>query len=97
MTRVSFTQIDEEVSELGVHETASTSLCQLKGKRVRLQRELSVAYSRLPWNTTLIKRLTNDIVATEEEISAMGAVSDQGQHWMSPGEASSRPVVHWSQ
>jgi hypothetical protein len=46
-------------------------LMQLTGKHLRLQWELEAAYSKLPWETARIDRLTNDLAVTERQIAAL--------------------------
>lgn len=46
-------------------------LRQLVGRYARLQRELSVAYSMVPWHSGLIDRLANDLASTERQIAAL--------------------------
>lgn len=50
------------------------NLEQLTGRRSRLQRELGIAYSTLPWRTGRIDRLARDLTATEREITACRAL-----------------------
>ena len=47
----------------------------LIGRHFRLQQELAIAYSEVPWNTGHINRLTDEMARTEREIAA-GAASD---------------------
>jgi hypothetical protein len=49
-------------------------LKQLKGLRFRLLRELSIAYSSLPWQTDWIDRLTRDLAAADREIALQQSV-----------------------
>jgi hypothetical protein len=49
------------------------SLEQLIGRHFRLQRELGIAYSTVPWHTGRIDRLANELAATEREIAALQA------------------------
>ena len=44
---------------------------QLAGWRVRLQRELVVARSTIPWNQGRIDRLVGDLAWAEREIAAL--------------------------
>lgn len=44
---------------------------QLKGRYFRLQQELSIAYSTVPWNSGRIDRLARDIAAAERAIAAL--------------------------
>ncbi len=46
---------------------------QLIGRYSRLQRELSAAYSMLPWHSAMIDRLANDLAATERQIAVLQA------------------------
>jgi hypothetical protein len=48
---------------------------QLIGRHFRLQQELGIAYSAVPWQTGRIDRLTNELAATEREIAAREASS----------------------
>jgi hypothetical protein len=57
--------------------TAAMSLEQLVGRHFRLQRELSVAYSMLPWQTDWINRLAHDLAAAEREIAALRQADEQ--------------------
>jgi|KBSMisStandDraft_5_1062788.scaffolds.fasta_scaffold2892380_1 hypothetical protein len=50
------------------------NLEQLIGRHFRLQQELGIAYSTVPWHTGRIDRLTNDLAATEREIAALEAL-----------------------
>ena len=50
---------------------------QLMGRYFRLQQELSVAYSMVPWQTGRIDRLANDLAATEREIAVLRLVDEQ--------------------
>ena len=43
---------------------------QLMGRYRRLQKELAVAYSMVPWQMGRINRLVNDLAVTEREIAA---------------------------
>ncbi len=43
---------------------------QLAGRYFRLRHELAVAYGLVPWNTGLIDRLTDELAATERDMSA---------------------------
>jgi len=43
---------------------------QLTGRAFRLRQELAVAYSRVPWNSGLIDRLTDELALTEREVAA---------------------------
>ena len=51
-------------------QNQAMSLEQLTGRHARLQRELGLAYSTLPWHTGRIDRLARDLAATEREIAA---------------------------
>jgi membrane protein required for beta-lactamase induction len=55
---------------------------QLVGRYSRLQRELSAAYSMLPWHSARIDRLANDLAATERQIAALQASGGQRVHAM---------------
>jgi len=51
--------------------TPPSTLFQLCGRRSRLERELSSAFSVQPLRSALIKRLIGDLTATESAISDM--------------------------
>ena len=44
---------------------------QLTGRYFRLQQELAIAYSVVPWNSGRIDRLARDLAAAERAIAAM--------------------------
>ena len=46
------------------------SIEHLIGRHFRLQQELAIAYSAVPWNTGHIDRLTDEMARTEREISS---------------------------
>lgn len=46
---------------------------QLKGRYLRLQRELSAAYEARPWHPGQIDRLVEQIAQTERELAARSA------------------------
>jgi hypothetical protein len=53
------------------------NLEQLIGRHFRLQRELGIAYSTVPWHTGRIDRLANELAATEREIAALQVLHRQ--------------------
>ena len=65
----------------------------LMGRYLRLQKELSRAYCVLPWESSRIDRLANEIAATEWEIAESQAGDpgrDQVQRGPGTGNASRR-------
>jgi hypothetical protein len=50
---------------------------QLVGWRVRLQKELTVARSTIPWNRGRIDRLAGDLACAEGEIAALYAAPQE--------------------
>jgi hypothetical protein len=60
-------------------------LMQLTGKHLRLQWELEAAYSKLPWETARIDRLTNDLAVTERQIAALKSGDPMPRRQMDQG------------
>lgn len=60
------------------------SLKQLMGRKLRLQRELALAYSSLPWRTPQIERVAKDLAATESEIEALQPAEAPAQRGFEP-------------
>lgn len=50
---------------------------QATGRHLRLQRELAVAYSAVPWQTEWIDRLANDLADAEREIAGLRPLLDR--------------------
>ena len=46
---------------------------QLTGRYFRLQQELAIAYSVVPWNSRRIDRLARDLAAAERAIAALAS------------------------
>ena len=57
---------------------------QLMGRYRRLQKELSVAYSMVPWQMGWINRLANDLAMTEREIAALETIDEQQSETVLP-------------
>jgi hypothetical protein len=59
---------------------------QLMGRHIRLQGELAVAYSKVPWQTAWIDRLADDLASVEREIGAIRLGDSQPRRRFDHGE-----------
>jgi hypothetical protein len=67
---------------------------QLMGRHLRLQGELSVAYSKVPWRTAWIDRLADELASVEQEVAAIRQADSQPRRRVDRGEPRpARPSV----